>query len=202
MAYAIPTGGIIQTVWVGSYQNNITNTVLHWRLSTSPITDGGAALAIIAAWMQGATVGTAYRATIGPEWIGRRTQAQLITPQRYRPVQQTWSDQGTGGSAPTLNVAAALTRYGEAATRHAVGTIHMPAVPSENQVGGRLTAGAVSAYNSVLGFWVGSQALGTSSQWTPILFDRVNPGSSIAVVGSIVQPTVRTERRRTLGVGI
>ena len=202
MAYTIPVGGIVETIWMGNTAGQRTMTVLHWKNNGTVLSDGVSALGTITNWMKGGTVGTAYLAATAADWAAFRVQAQLIYPTRYRPIQATWTGPGVGGASKTPNVGSALTRYGETANRHSIGTIHMPALPSENYNDGVLDATITLALGNLLAYWTANNSMGTTSTFQPVLYNRATPTNSVVVIGGTVQPQVRIDRRRTVGLGI
>lgn len=202
VAYQIPVNGLIETVWMGTLFGQRTMTVLHWKNTGTLLSDGLAALALVTGWMKGGTVGTAYKAATSADWKCYRVQAQLISPTRYRAVVDDWAGEGVGDVCGTANTGTALLRYGQTADRHSTGTLHMPGLPLNAMIDGKISATQKLSLSNLLAYWIANNSMGTTTTFTPVLFNRTNAAASVTVVGGTVQDTVRIDRRRTVGVGI
>jgi len=111
----------------------------------------------------------------------------------------TWPQNTT-----STNQAVSLERFAEIAGRHGVGRLQMPASNSPLDI----TAGVISnpAYKAALANLAATFSLPLTtapggSILTPVLQSVATPAVTQPIVGSIVQDTLRTMRRRTVGVG-
>lgn len=128
--------------------------------------------------------------------------AQWIYPVRwaYRVFGTLITPSGPANAAPQ-NVAAAITKRGTIATRDAIGTTHMGAVPREWLVNGFVVQPVGEPYTAFADLIPLDLVDGTEVKYAPILYKRSAPEESIFIAEAFVQQTSRIMRRRTVGLG-
>lgn len=146
-----------------------------------------------------------YLAALNPAVTVAERWFQRIWPTRIRKtvfvsgLAGAWVNTGTA-----TNSAVSIERHTENATRHGVGRIQLPASNSPLDI----TAGVITnvAYTTVL------QTLATQmlqplnlvpsgATMKPVLVAQNNPASFLYLNGAFPQSTLRSMRRRTVGVG-
>jgi hypothetical protein len=128
---------------------------------------------------------------------------QVVHPTRRRAFRSIRGEVGNLDS-PSLpvNTAVHIERFGLLANRHNTGGIHLTGIPIDLVENSKLTAGALLNYEPVAASLANSfDAAAGSTLLQPVLTNRTY-GIVNLVFGSIVQPTVRVMRRRTVGLGI
>lgn len=108
------------------------------------------------------------------------------------------------GPCMPSNVAGAITVRGELASRHGIGTKHMPAVPIDAIVNGKIIEDQQELYGTFA-----TQILekfefvdiGGTVDLTPVIYNRSNLAESQPIASFVVQDTSRTMRRRGLRLG-
>lgn len=203
MAYTVSNNDIISIIIRGKLFEQRVMTTFHYQYAGPLVLDG-------ATWLDGVLLSLAapaqlyfeYRKIVSADVVQMEVIGQKIYTNRFRsrkfiPVNQ----EGLLEATLTANVAQVVTLTADPADRHAIGNKHIPGVPTIRMTGGALTAGQTAA----LGTW-GIAAIsiiddGAGGELRPIIFNRRNPGGSYRVTGFLVNPDVRTERRRTLRVG-
>jgi hypothetical protein len=129
--------------------------------------------------------------------------AQWIIPTRYRVTELAIpADAGLVPTAPMPSaVAVAITKRGELANRHNIGTLHMPAVPNTFVAQSMLTAPGFLAYDD-LGTQVKEPVTLTGGQlMNPVILNKADYILSPTILTTVTQPTSRVNRRRTVGLG-
>lgn len=206
MAYSVAAGSILEQRFVGQHNGQTVMSVLHYKFTSgSAITDGRAAAVNINALTQAAT--GFYFQWIGvcsQELLDVRIVSQWITPARYTAVVTIPAIVQGGVAAPAFpqNVSIAITKTADQASRHARGTLHMPAVPIPYVDAGMINGAGEIAYAACRNEMFETIVLGTGQTMTPVIFNRANPDLSIINTGGIIQDTARVMRRRTVRVGI
>ncbi len=130
---------------------------------------------------------------------------QRVWPTRVRKkidsalVNGTWVNAGSA-----TNSAVSIERYAEEATRHGIGRVQLPASNSAIDVTGGVITNA--GYTTVLQTFATQMNVALTlpvvgSTMKPILQSRAAPASFVYEIGTSVQPTLRSMRRRTVGVG-
>lgn len=139
--------------------------------------------------------------TLSEVWV------QKVFPARYRKYVEAEAAEGTiAADALATNLAAVVSRFGIQANRHNIGSLHVGPIPTGStwQVDGQIT----STYKALL-ITLGSamlevvDLLGSNKiKWVPVLFAATGTPVHNDIVTTVAQDTVRTMRRRTVGLGI
>lgn len=129
---------------------------------------------------------------------------QKVYPVRIRKLIYSGAGIGTWDSAAnTPNMAGVITRYGEIANRHGIGSLHVPiSQGSDTVVDGYLTDDIktpLSALSLKIEGFVSTAAPAVT--YGHSLFPTPVSGLPVPVVDTAVQITARVMRRRTVGVG-
>lgn len=144
----------------------------------------------------------AYLACLSSDVGQVQMYAQWIHPNRFAYVTYpTPSDaDGPVGALPQ-NVSVAITKRGVVAARNAIGTLHMPAVPSDWVVNGQVVQPIGTPYQDLADSLASDQTVGAVTL-EPVLFNRTTPADSQFIAEAFYQLTSRVDRRRTVGLGI
>jgi hypothetical protein len=135
-------------------------------------------------------------------------QTQWIHPLRYGVVNQ---EMAPVGGLVAQNVLpppdqARIMFTTERAGKHFRGGLCIPGLTVlDYDVAGLWTAGAKTALGNLGNNVAGTIQIGaalTYGPWERIIFQRLAPTASMKVIGSVVMPQVRTQRRRVAGRGI
>lgn len=133
--------------------------------------------------------------------------AQFVDPTRLVSISQTFASPGSVASpVGAQNVSAVVTRRTVLAGRSQVSTLHIPGIATTSYALGKVTAGMLASMN-ILATRMTTQlvALVGGGIYTPVIWHRKKfplVGSSDIVNSTLVQETIRTMRRRTIGIGI
>lgn len=135
--------------------------------------------------------------TLDEMWV------QFILDTRF--AKQTFAI-GSAGTAPfaanTANSSAVITRTGAAANKHNRGSLHIPyANKDTSAANGLISAGQLTSMNNLAPFLFNASALATLGDIQPILIHGTSKLNAIPLVSAVAQETMRTMRRRTVGVG-
>lgn len=206
MPYTVAAGSIMEVTFEGVHNSQTVMSVLHYRFATgSAITDGRAACVSMNTVQQAATgLYFSWINACGNQLLGALITSQWIKPVRYSAV-TTSPATNTGQVAEPCypqNVAMAITKTADEASRRARGTLHMPAVPLSWIDEGQVTAAGILGYAGVKAEVFENVVLGTGQTMVPVIYNRATPDLSIVCTGAILQETSRTMRRRTVRVGI
>jgi len=200
------TGDILQISFVGTLFSQRVLNVLHYRVtadSTSPsyVTAAGA----VGFQMQSGVVtpGLAMLAAQGPEYNLDYIRVQKVNGTRLRYVDYAVNLPGTvAGNCTAPNIAATITKKTENGTRHGIGSLHLPGIPSNGYANGvldatyKLLVDAISA-RLINPFTVQLE----TTQCQPILWSKSIDPVYHPLTNTVVQNTIRVMRRRTVGVG-
>lgn len=203
MPYAVPNGGILEVSIKGKFELQTFLSVFHYRITAAGGTaDGDAAINAADAILNvaGGFV-DAYADALHADAILEDVIYQWIHPKRYHRVRKapvTLTGHVAGTKMPP-NVSGPITKKSVTATRHSRGTLHMPAVPASFVIGGTISNAGQIAYNNFALLVVSTGAL---LGYEPVLFNRLSPGLSEAIVEAYSETTSRVQRRRTVGLGI
>lgn len=207
MAYPLTPDSIVEVTLRTTVNSQTCLSLLHYRYDgTGTLSDGGAAILGLLNQMNSAgNLVTKYADLLAGNVTLDELRGQLIWGSRYNPVSVTPSSAGgtwPGADCENPAVSVAITKRAEIATRHGRGTLHMPGVPQDAQVGGNSTNAYQTAANP-LEAEIAAQRTPTSGQlWTPVIYNRVSPLDSARVVSVNTETSLRTMRRRVLGRGI
>lgn len=203
MAYPIAIGGVVELSFVGDFNGQRLLNIMHYRYAGgSTITDGAAALVSFLSFAN-TTYTTAYTNCVGSDYAMLAYRGQWIFPSRYRPIVLNLSGvSGSGGVSNTANIGSSVTRFADSATRSGLGTWHIPCLPANRFANGALLSTQITPLTTLAALMDNQLTTGLSNNFDPIIYHRANPSASFPITGAYPQTTVRTSRRRTVGVGI
>jgi len=202
MAYNIPDGSVLEIRLRATFNSQQVMNVFHYRnADTCP--DGAASAAQVATQFN-LSVWSILQPVLTEALLSVKIDAQWVHPIRYRVVTQDAdpaAGAAAGGSLPT-GVATVIRRFGEQANRHNQGRIFVFGVPLTKVSGSQLTQTFLDD-NKVLfeNISVTSLQDDNAVQFEPCLWSSATPTERIPVVGGFLDPVVRYQRRRELGVG-
>lgn len=187
------------------FGQSIQNVFDYQILVNSTQGDTSIALADMAqAFFQGTNPGLSMLACQSPQYVNTGVRAQVITPARSRFILDPTGEPGTHPSDCTVpNIAATITKYGPFGTRSNIGSTHIAGIPD-----GVVSAGTfVPAYQTLLNTFASRftnifTVPAETTEARMVIFQTATPLNTRAVVQAVARTTVRTMRRRTLGVGI
>lgn len=206
MAYPISLGNIVEVTTIFHDSNQVIMNLFHYKFFSGPvITDGRAALQDLMDAMQaGGGFTQKYAQCISQNIADINLFAQWIYTTRYS-KKESLNPIGPGLVAAdrvSPNLAVAITKRGDLANKHNVGTIHMGGVPNTFQEFGNVTAAGFLAYDDFRLTASASITTALGRVYHPLIFNREDPGASVEVSTTFTQTTTRTMRRRTVGLGI
>jgi len=202
MAYAIANGDFIECQFVYQYNGQTFRNVFHFRKSTGPsISDGASFLQSLISYLD-VTWWDNLRANLSTELTLRYITAQVVNPFRYR-LEKAPPTNATGSlsveatpPSSTVNVQ----RWAQRSGRKYQGRIYIPGLPRDAQLLGVLKPDPLDALSTFAALIVlpitiaGSQLdqyLNTTG--TDVLLQQV--------IGTAVDPVLRSQRRREIGKG-
>jgi len=129
---------------------------------------------------------------------------QWIHPIRYAYVlkgNDVVTEGNVAGDALPPNCSQAVTRRTNFAGREETSTLKLPGVPADMVLGGFI----IDAHLTTLQLFVDESCkeipLGSGSKLVPIPWNKISPGSANQIRVGYAHNTVRTMRRRTVGLG-
>lgn len=146
----------------------------------------------------------AISAVSGNDCEFQEVQLQWVHPFRYayrRFASMPLIGQYDGVCMPP-NTSATITKRGEEAGRHSIGSVHMPNVPAGSIDEGLYVAPVLDLYTALAARLKAPFTLATPGVITPVIYNKLAPADSKTVFTTVVQPEVRVQRRRTVGLGI
>jgi len=207
-----PLGDILQLRLKGTVNGQKTVTVQNFQVAfQSTINDRGAELAdFLVAISPGGTLDivTPYLATMPTNYTLDTIEGQWVWPQRLV-VQTIFSGApGVFAAASTAqNLHGTILLRTVKAGRSQVQSIKPPAAPSTAYTGGLITAG-YRAVLATLGAALRSAAVGPigagvydSGIWHKAIFPQTRFQNFDSVFTGVIQGEIRTQHRRTVGVG-
>jgi len=203
--YSIETGALCQIRIVGTCDNQQFISLFHYRFVDGPANPNGAQmlLDILNVFCPAGNVLEVYQNCIGQDIVDMEVYAQWIEPVRY--VARRDINGPYVGVAPfdtrSANISTAITKKGELANRHAIGTLHMPAVPDNMIDNGYVSAGGLVDLQGLGDKMAVSLIVAGARQMEPCIYNRADYEQSVPIVSCSVQPTLRVSRRRTVGLG-
>lgn len=206
MAYPVLGGSILELTFQGLHDGQQVMTVLHYRYaSQSQLPNGALALE---SFLETVTANDQlydlWKDCLSAKVTDMKAKAQWIWSLRYAFMEKiTLPRSGSvAGDAYPPNVAVAITRRGEQANRHNIGTIHMPGVPVSFVTNGLVNPGAEASYATFAQKCLDQVTTPDPvAAFDPIIYTRTGPALSQKPVGYVVQKNSRVMRRRTVGVG-
>jgi len=210
MPYSPANNSIIQAILKGRLNGQVWMNVIHFRPIDPPageITDGAAHLDEIATIIDDPGVGWSFLRAVYTSTTNNidSLQLQYVWPDRYA-YRRYDADTVVGtqaGDAAPQNVGAVYTLQSDEAGRSKVGSQHVCGLTAADVVGGMV--------DSVIAGHIDSEAtylltpfttIGEAFEYEMCIFHRAAPALSASVTHATVQPEVRVERRRTVGLGI
>lgn len=215
MAKPVRDGAVCQVSILGVLHAQTVITTWHYRfLQTTPVFVEGDTVADQISTRIIAGLYGSYTAIMPVEWTATSIDIQWITPVRYRKKVYPRADAGGGGTTTTANMAAALTLQGDAATRRAQATKHIPGLGSGDILAGTLRPAYLALLNTLGGSAVADLVFALG-QAEPVIYGRFiaadptttppTPGQPeliTTVTTYNVNPNARVQRRRTVGLGV
>lgn len=204
--YTINGGAIVEVRVLGKIEQQDVINVLHWRYDPSgaTIADGGAELGLLFNALAAANkfLQRLAQAT-STDYTPARVAMQWIHPTRY--VSRFFDNPypaGTiaGGCMPS-NVAMAITKRGEIADRHSIGTLHIGGIPRVNVVGSFVNGAQMLLMEDVASESISNLTVAGTRTYSPVIYDKAAPAGSVTPRTQGVQPELRTMHRRTVGLG-
>lgn len=206
MNYPIPSGSIVEVRITGTLFNQRTINVFHYLAPGGTATNGDMEL-LLSAFEAGPY--ESFVSTVTTDWVGGRIQGQVISPTRQIALNFLPEDTAGTVEGTTLpgNNAAVLVRKTLTAGRTQQGRIFMPAMPSTWVTNGVINSTGLVAY-AVMAGQLDATLDVDGRIFQPIIVGYVKPpGSPGSYVNrGVVQvfevnPVVRSQRRREIGVG-
>lgn len=199
-------GDVIQVTMKGVWHGQMVQNILKYGVAS--IT-GAPSTSTFAAGLQTALIGAGglyakFLACCPPQYNLGYVDIQTIAPLRV--VASTFNPTmaGTyGQDSSTANLAAVITKYGDFANRRNIGSIHIPTANldpemSNGSISNALTT-ALIALAPLIASDISMSGLGSV---TPVLLRaKGTTAQAIPIQSCQIRLTVRTMRRRTVGVG-
>jgi hypothetical protein len=198
---------IVEVKVIGTLFNQRTLNVFHYRIEA----DSGEPVYAdaITAFANGFDAGTqspvlAMLACQCPEYTLVGCSAQRVYPTRDRAYFSASGLPGTyAGECTQTNLAATIEKWSWTGGRHGIGSMHLPATPTEAQVAGSWVGPYLTLLASIAARlklpYTPSEDPDCVAQ--PVIYNRINKSASLPLQGATVKPTIRVMRRRTVGVG-
>lgn len=208
----VSVGDIYEMRMIGRFENQATITLQHLRVMTvDPAVDTITLQGAIGA--NAIAVGGTARDLLNvlpSDWTADRIETQRVAPKTQRTVTVTtlWAGPGQRGASNTANLAQVVTRRTSFSGRSQVSDVHLPVSTAvADIVDGVLSAGQKAALEAWAPHLYGNLVLlGGTCTLAPVIYHRkVDPlvqSNWDEITSYIVQSTVRTMRRRNIGVGI
>lgn len=202
----LETGDILQCSFRGTLFGQRVLNVLHYRVYADSTTGNyvTACAGVGAALYSGViTPGLTMARAQAPEYNLDVIRVQKVNGARGRYVDTVINQPGlNAGSCTASNVAATITKRTDNGTRRGLGSLHLPGIPDTGYANGSLTAPyklLIDAISACLlnPFVVTLETTGL----TPVLWSNRSPTVYLPLTSTVTQTTLRTMRRRTVGVG-
>lgn len=206
MAYPINNLDIVEVVFEGRHEGQQVMSVMHYQ-NTTPGIDADARPALVSLVSQFQAPGRLFdcwRSALSVHVTDMVVNAQLIRGNRFANIFQVPAIDhgGIAGDCNPTNTAVAITRQGEAANRHNIGTIHMPGVPLSFLNNSLLQAAGFGLYSAfALESLQTYVTIAGGLTLVPVLYNRRSYLDSARPVTAEVQNFARTMHRRTVGLG-
>jgi len=205
MAYPIVDGSIAEVSIEMAVNGQNCMSLFHYYLEQdAPVVDGAALMLELLGWFVGAAGPFPEYEDCIPDVVNNMSvYGQWITPDRFRyEIAPAGPFAGNVANAPLpQNVSAAITKFGDAANRHNIGTLHMPAVPVNFVQDGMISAVGLAAYGALAAVMQDGFISAGGHVLSPVIFNRLSPNDSPYIIGAFTQLTSRVNRRRTVGLG-
>lgn len=202
MAYIIPVDSVLEIRLRSLLFGQVCINTFHYRNDTE-YADGAAALALAAADFN-AVVWSAITPAIATDVVDTKIDAQWINPTRFRVLTTDASPAGgtAGGGTQESGTACVVKRFGEEANRHNQGRVFLFGCPGTQQLEGQWKTVFINTQLADV-----RDALKANIQTAlgenlfPIIWSSARPLVRIPIVGAVVNPVIRYQRRREIGVG-
>ncbi len=204
---------VIHTTWHGTALEQEIEFGLDWQVTATDADDYATQLLAIATAMAGVGVlspdlRSDYLTCLGSGYVGYKTSVQRIQPTRDARVDAPWTDAGTGGTGPNAsNLAMTFAHASVKTGRSQVAKYHIGPIANSMPVLGYLSLAAIAKLTQLAADTLVPQTVITSGalsvSFKPIIFHRspnAVPRTDDKKLFRITD-TVRTQRRRTVGVG-
>lgn len=208
MAYPIATNDVIALTFQCSQDLQTVMSVFHYQyIGPTTIADGAAALdTLLSNQFEPGSLLDKYLLACNADLKVTNINAQLVAPGRFAKLSQLpavgYSQGRIAGTPLPSSTAVAITKRGDSANRHSVGTLHMGGVDSASVADSVLTEAGKLLYAAVAGTLYFNIQANVDESFRPIIFNRAGPTSSVRVTAATKQNNVRTMRRRVVGRGI
>lgn len=208
----VSIGDIYELRMCGKFENQATITLQHLRVMTltPPVDSITLQGAIQAAAIAVGGIARDMLTVLPSDWSADRVECQRVFPKNNRTVitQSLWAGAGARGASNTANLAQVVTRRTSFSGRSQVSDVHLPVSTAvADIVDGLLSAAQKAALDTWSGHLYQNLVLMTGTvSLAPVIYHRkVDPLVQSVwdeITTYAVQPTVRTMRRRNVGVGI
>lgn len=203
MAFPVSMFSILEVRLSGNLAGQFVETTWHYVAAVA-FTDGGAAQDMMAADFE-AKVWTPIRGGTSVDLTNVRITTQWIYPIRYvartrSPMQSTGFD--TSAALPS-GAAIVLRRRSNLSGRKFRGRVFLPGIPYNSTFNSQLTAAWLTAngFNiQTAGVAALESPVGTGNP--PVVWSATHPIDRTLIDQAFVDPVVRYQRRREVGVGI
>jgi len=200
--YAIPENSVLEIRMRATFNSQLVMNIFHY-VNEQAIDNGQNALNEFGAAFED-EVWPIFQVPLSEAITDVRLDIQWVDPIRYRVFTRTpATDHGAaaGGSLPT-GVAAVIRRFGDQANKHNQGRIYVFGVPLTKVSESRLTTTFLddnkALWENVMVTILHSDTFGDAN---PIIWSAAAHTERIPVIGGLLDPIVRYQRRRELGVG-
>jgi len=202
MSYAIATGDFIECQFVYEYNAQTFRNVFHFRKDTgSSIADGASFLQSLISYLD-VTWWDNLRGNLSTELTLRNITAQVVAPFRYR-LEKAAPTNPTGSlsveatpPSSTVNVQ----RWAQRSGRKFQGRIYIPGLPRDSQLKGVLKDDPRDALATFAALIVLPITIAGSQLNQYLNYTGVDVGLQ-QVIGTAVDPILRSQRRREIGKG-
>lgn len=205
MAILQNVGDIIQVTFLGLWHSQQVQNTFRYQVFGLV---GSPTVTTVAAQLEAllTSVGNLeqlFLALCPPQYALSGIRIQTIVPTRVAASVFTSASVGTFGfGSSTANLAGVITRRGALANKHNVGSIHVPYPNLDTGItNGKVSTGWVTAGLSLAGFMVTNLTVSGGTQMAPVLSWGKAIINTTQIDDAFVQATLRTMRRRTVGVG-
>lgn len=147
-----------------------------------------------------------YHACMPVEYVKGELWFQIIRPVRAvkRVLTNTAAGLSSGESAETANLAGTILRRGDLGNRRNISVVHLPSPTGANWIdNGQFTVQALTAYQELADQIILDQTtVAPAATFAPSILPSNPANLPVPISNANAQGTVRTQRRRTVGVGI
>jgi len=203
MAFTIPNGAHIQIQVCGRLHGQRTRTTFNYVYNGgASAPDGAESLNALLNDFETA-IGAQIRTLSSEEWEHEFTQGQVITPVRYR-VQVV--DVGVAGlvegACCPSGVCVLLRRYTQLSGSRFQGRIYLPGVPVANEEDSMIPIAKRDDYDTLRANMIATlEGVDASEDFVPVVTPSAPSLPQDQVYGVALDPVLRYQRRREIGVG-